>query len=452
MAHEFRKYGVSTVRASTRWACKCKGGKHCPPRVLSRLLCACVMLCDRSLAKTEAPFLVSLELSTPGRWGGALDAGDELTLHFANETDQAGVPTRWLVVKCCRARLSSAFLFLNDAVANSQVIPNDLLSPAFEWTPALVKSAQGRWQDSQTLSLTVLEAADDSSAGGGLCSPSPLSVRLTGEGLAVRDAAGASSASQASAIMNSTACAAAVGDPLFSWGAISAGRLGLTDAAAAGARCAQLGSVVAAPTPLLPLLSPLESPLPPLSPLLGFGGAVVVEVAAGGSFSLARLSDGSVYLWGTLPSGGLGARIVTAADGNGNGDEEGGDGTLAGAADRDVLATESATARRVVMGRGDVGAVALAAGCEHALILLRNGEVFGVGSDAQGQLGGGARAADGVVAVAAPAGVIAIGAGCMHSLFLEGESASTSSPSSSPPQSPSPSPSPSPPPPPSSPA
>lgn len=82
-------------------------------------------------------------------------------------------------------------------------------------------------------------------------------------------------------------------------------------------------------------------------------------LAAAARFSLMLLDDGSVLLWGTPPSS------VAGAEG-----------------------TPTEVALPVVL---PANAVAVAAGRDHALVLLVNGRVYGLGRDVEGQLNGAVR-------------------------------------------------------------
>jgi hypothetical protein len=82
----------------------------------------------------------------------------------------------------------------------------------------------------------------------------------------------------------------------------------------------------------------------------------ITAIAAGGHFSLALRSDGTVWAWGANGSGQLG------------------DGTL----------VNRSTPVRV---SGLAGVTAIAAGAEHALALLGNGAVVAWGANNEGQLG-----------------------------------------------------------------
>ena len=91
----------------------------------------------------------------------------------------------------------------------------------------------------------------------------------------------------------------------------------------------------------------------------------VVAIAAGGSFSLALMSDGSVLAWGHNETGELG---------NGNAPSD-----------------SSIPVQVKGLGRGS-GVEAIAAGGSHCIALTKSGNVLAWGNDSQGQLGDGAGA------------------------------------------------------------
>ncbi len=134
------------------------------------------------------------------------------------------------------------------------------------------------------------------------------------------------------------------------------------------------------------------------TPVVVSGLSGVVAVSAGGSHSLALLSNGTVRAWGNNGSGQLGNGTTTTSD-----------------------------VPVVVSGLSAV--VAVSAGGEHSLALLSNGTVTAWGGNRFGQLGDGGSGPEicggllepcskAPVAVSALSGVRAIGAGSDHSLAL----------------------------------
>jgi alpha-tubulin suppressor-like RCC1 family protein len=168
----------------------------------------------------------------------------------------------------------------------------------------------------------------------------------------------------------------------------------------------QLGADTAASADPVPVCTVLESPCKAQNHL-----REVVAVAAGQDFSLALLADGTVVAWGSNASGQLG-------DGSETGPE-----TCEGAA----------CSRVPVPVKGLARVSALAAGAEHGLALLSDGEAMAWGAGGSGQLGDGGFTASSVpVAVCAAGeehapchgslgGVQAIAAGQSFSLALLGD-------------------------------
>lgn len=129
------------------------------------------------------------------------------------------------------------------------------------------------------------------------------------------------------------------------------------------------------------------------------GGSLngVVAIAAGGGHALALRSDGTVFAWGADTSGQIGFP-----------------GSVGGAV---PLAIQMPTVS---------GAVAIAAGLSHSLIVLANGNVLACGDDTYGQLGTGSGAAVNQTPVPVLSltgspliGITAASAGGRHSLFLD---------------------------------
>jgi len=138
------------------------------------------------------------------------------------------------------------------------------------------------------------------------------------------------------------------------------------------------------------------SPTDPTQPLTG-----AAQVAAGSNFSLALMRDGTVYAWGYDGYGQLGTSVP---------------------------AGQSATPVQVTLASGDplANVVAIAAGSNHALALLKDGTVYAWGRNYEGQLGNSSTSNSSTpVRVADPsdsthnlANITAIAAGGNHSLFL----------------------------------
>jgi alpha-tubulin suppressor-like RCC1 family protein len=128
-------------------------------------------------------------------------------------------------------------------------------------------------------------------------------------------------------------------------------------------------------------------------PITIAGLSSVKAIAAGESFSLALLADGSVKAWGANSSGQLGDSTRT---------------------DRFVPVSVSGLPANNPV-------VAIAAGREHALVLLADGTVMAWGSNTSGQLGTGSNGpfSTAPVAVAALSGITDIGAGGYFSFALQ---------------------------------
>jgi alpha-tubulin suppressor-like RCC1 family protein len=117
----------------------------------------------------------------------------------------------------------------------------------------------------------------------------------------------------------------------------------------------------------------------------------VRSLAAGSRFELALLSNGTVAAWGDDTFGQLGNGTASS-----NGDAE-----------------------TPALVQGLTGVVAVAAGMEHSLALLRNGTVMAWGDNSNGQLGNGStRSSVKPVRVRGLTGVKAVAAGALFSLAL----------------------------------
>jgi alpha-tubulin suppressor-like RCC1 family protein len=133
------------------------------------------------------------------------------------------------------------------------------------------------------------------------------------------------------------------------------------------------------------------------TPVKGLGpGSGVIQVAGGGSFSLALKSDGTVLAWGNNESGELG----------------------------DGKAPVDSSIPVPVKGLGpDSGVVAISAGAAFALALKSDGTVFAWGNNESGELGDGKAPVDSPIPVPVKglghgSGVIAIAAGGSHCIAL----------------------------------
>jgi alpha-tubulin suppressor-like RCC1 family protein len=134
----------------------------------------------------------------------------------------------------------------------------------------------------------------------------------------------------------------------------------------------------------------------------------VSGISAGGSHSLALLSDGTVVSWGENEYGQLGDGTHTGP----------GTCTLVSGLNEESEITKPCSATPVVVS-GLSGVTAVAAGGDHSLALLANGTVMAWGANGNGQLGNGTTEnSDVPVAVSGLSGVTAIAAGSGHSVAL----------------------------------
>ncbi|HTZ88174.1 MAG TPA: IPT/TIG domain-containing protein [Solirubrobacteraceae bacterium] len=129
----------------------------------------------------------------------------------------------------------------------------------------------------------------------------------------------------------------------------------------------------------------------------------VTAIAAGGEFALARLSNGKVMAWGSNSAAQLGAPPELKNIGEGEFEE--------------VEVENSALPLEV---QSLSGATSVAAGAEHSLALLADGEVMSWGGNESDQLGNGSSGGSSNMptAVQGLSGVTAIAAGARHSLAI----------------------------------
>ncbi|MCE9671023.1 chromosome condensation regulator RCC1 [Myxococcus stipitatus] len=128
----------------------------------------------------------------------------------------------------------------------------------------------------------------------------------------------------------------------------------------------------------------------------------MAAIAFNQSFSMALGSDGSVWTWGANDEGQLGLGTPPVE----------GEPHTPDVAQRD-------SAERI---QGITGAVAVAPGFEHALVLMEDGTVRAFGNNEAGQLGDGTfESRDYPVTVAGLTGVVKVMAGSAHSLALRGD-------------------------------
>jgi uncharacterized repeat protein (TIGR01451 family) len=220
---------------------------------------------------------------------------------------------------------------------------------------------------------------------------------------------------------------------VFAWGENNTGNLGIGSDA-----------IVVKPLPV---------------PVTGFGsGSGVIAVAAGGNHALALKSDGSVWAWGRNGNGELGlggaqgipatVNVPTQVVGLGPGSgviaiAAGGvhsmalksDGTVltwglnvVGELGAGLISNQTSPVQVTGFGPGS-GALAIAAGASHNLVLRSDGSVAAWGSNDTGQVGIGTNIGPGrnfntpvaVAGLGSGAGVIGIAAGGNHSLALKSD-------------------------------
>jgi alpha-tubulin suppressor-like RCC1 family protein len=134
-------------------------------------------------------------------------------------------------------------------------------------------------------------------------------------------------------------------------------------------------------------------------PVTGLEGAIAVS--AGGAHNLALLSDGTVVAWGANGKGQLGNGTDTGPE----------------TCSRFPFQEACKTTPAPVSGLSEV--VAVSAGAQHSLALLKNGHVMAWGYNESGELGDGTTTErDAPVEVSGLSGVVAISAGYEHSLAL----------------------------------
>ncbi|HXP38590.1 MAG TPA: hypothetical protein VN817_12570, partial [Solirubrobacteraceae bacterium] len=140
-----------------------------------------------------------------------------------------------------------------------------------------------------------------------------------------------------------------------------------------------------------------------LTPVAVKGLSGVTAIAAGEEFALARLSNGTVMSWGSNANAQLGVPTETRSAGEGETEEV------------EVLHSDVPLPVQQLSG-----VTAIAAGDDHALALLGDGEVSAWGANGAGQLGRGSEGGTSNLPTVVPGlgGVTAIAAGAHHSLAL----------------------------------
>jgi alpha-tubulin suppressor-like RCC1 family protein len=179
-------------------------------------------------------------------------------------------------------------------------------------------------------------------------------------------------------------------------------------------------------------------------PVIVSGATGIVAIAAGGNFSLALKSDGTLLSWGDDFKGQLGdaegaidrptpvavsgvTNVIAITAGYEHALALKSDGTLlswgfdgAGQLGDDVI---KATKFTPVVVSGATGIVAISAGQDHSLALKSDSTMLSWGADSQGQLGDNAtfEQKPTPVAVSGVTGIVTIAAGTRHSLALKSD-------------------------------
>ena len=266
--------------------------------------------------------------------------GDVLTLTFVEPTDRGGLPLGW-------------------------VVPSSAVAAGLMWSPPLYNAAQGRWRDSRTLDLLIIEASEVRE-----CIAASVAVQAP---LAVRDAARLSLPSRATEELTNLNCQPGSAPGLYSFGYDGAAALGLGSAALATA--CQPPTLVARP-----------------EAIPAFVSEQIAKLAAGQRFSLALLQGGAAaFSWGSRVPLGI-----------------------------EDTVEEVLTPRALILS-GSVKEIAC--GWEHALLLREDGKLEGFGHNIYGQLGlGDDVSGTAIREIASSMGPVRhIGAGALHSLALSRE-------------------------------
>jgi alpha-tubulin suppressor-like RCC1 family protein len=140
-----------------------------------------------------------------------------------------------------------------------------------------------------------------------------------------------------------------------------------------------------------------------LTPVTVKGLSGVTAIAAGEEFALARLSNGTVMSWGSNANAQLGVPAETKSAGEGATEEV------------EILHSDVPLPVQQLSG-----VTAIAAGDDHALALLGDGEVSAWGANGAGQLGRGTEGGTSNLPTVVPglSGVTAVAAGAHHGLAL----------------------------------
>jgi len=343
-----------------------------------------------------------------GDWGSllpprainmTLDVGgiDMITIDFDAPTDRGGVPLRW-------------------PIPHRHIAPPTIqwrryhpTTNTYSWNEiGLYSIGQGRWESDRRLVIEVVEQHPNATLARSLICQGLLQARLYTT-LNIRNAARTSRAAEGFVVLGGGGCGQGRSPAVFAAGHATDGALGLPAAARLTCSAANAGH--------------LTSSSPELRALTATSGFAVSALAAssggqGKGFSMVLLEDGSVYTWGSRIVGAAGERIEGPRDRSPD--------IFPGSRDHLVL---PAPAPGAPAGSA-VRAIAIAAGCAHALVLLSDGRVCGFGADDEGQLAGAPSAANATLAAFVTCHLLPstlprmrkIACGCSHSLLVAAES------------------------------
>ena len=260
-------------------------------------------------------------------------AGNTLVVNFATPTDRGGMPIGW-------------------------PIPHASLERGISWRSTLTPDAdigiysvgQGRWESTTRLVIEVVEPHPNASiARAQICSGHFQAYVYPNFG--VRNEARTSVPASGQLTLGGGGCIPGRSPSVYSAGYANHGALGLPEASLLD--CSASGYRTSAS--------------PQLAAIEATNGLAVAALAAAGQFSMMMLADGTVRTWGTAIASVAGQRIETASP----------------------TSLELPTHVSPATGlTASLRAVVIAAGCEHALILLEDGSVCGFGRDDEGQLYG----------------------------------------------------------------
>ena len=248
------------------------------------------------------------------------------------------------------------------------VVPNEVIQAGVLFSPYIFSAAQGEWVSDSVFSITILELHPNApQAASALCSTDDSTKlrALIKPALGVRNVGRTSLAAQGEVRLEPEACAPGSGPGLYASGSNANQLLGMLD------------------SELLPsgaATCPVSSVANVLRPLSATAGVAFSHIAAADEFTVAIASaDGSVYAWGDAPLSSTPTALTLPGGGS---------------------------------------AIDVSAGYDHCLILLSDGRVLGMGSDAHGQLGGTVASLGSPQVLSTLPAASAVAAGAHHSLVV----------------------------------